>query len=525
MPIVPFFDRNTGASGGPQPSGSVPVWLDLPTQAVQLGTTATGSITLNTPTNGVAPFTYTVIPTTQNQNSTLTVSGNILEISNPAAMVTALASGGAHAYRVVVFDSQGNYGTGALIIWDGTLPGYSFAPIVEKVLDWDEDPNGYTFPARSHPGATGYTAYRPSGDGFSYPRPATTVEIEGARLMNTPPGGILVTAYLASFSGSAELVLLVLRRKADLTSSSWLASPDFLAWPDIAAITPTIPLGTGTTYTTRVETNTQNGKSYAAEYLAYAVTAGTAPTSEVCTVNAGVATLGTQNTVGSTRIVSLSIRPASPGVAGNAQREPSMSTAIAGMMRAKVKVTLTGDYSYAELRWGFSQVASSPSPIGIRIRGRQATAFTIAGQPAVQVSANLSGTLRNLGWYRRAVFDGQYIGIDCISLGGVGYFSVYPWDPLWTDFPDYPQYSFTLPIPGGVGPVPNVVSAANIATSLPYAGGTQPVGAVNNSVVSASQNWGLIATVAQGGTGSGGAEIEVARVEYFWKTMSLGPQT
>ena len=524
MPIVPFFDKNTGASGGPKPSGggTSPIWLDVPTQVVQLAPTATGSITLNTPTNGVAPFTYSVIPTVTSTNATLTVSGNVLEFSNPPALATGIANGGGHCLRVVVFDAQGNCGIGALVIYPN-VSTVTFT-IIEKVLEYAEDVNGYTFPARTSSGVISIAAYRPSGDGFSYPRPLTDAQVEGARLMSTPPGGVLVSIYERSYSASTEVVLLVLRRKMNLTSSSWLSSPDFLAWPDLAPLTITTPLGTSAVYTGRTESNSQNGKSYPSEYVGYAVTAGTAPTSETCALSAGTLTLETQNTVASTRIISMSIRPASPGITANSQREATMNTAIAGMMRAKVRVTLTGDYSYAELRWGFSQIGTSPAPIGIRIRGPQAVSFTIAGSPAVQISANVAGTLRNLGWFRRGTFVGQYIGIDMFSLGGVGYFSVYPWDAAWTDFPEYPKDSFILPVDGGVGPVPNVVTASAINTSLSYAAGAQPVAATNNSVVHASQNWGVVATVAQGGTTSGGAKIEVERVEYFWKTMNLGAQ-
>jgi len=520
MPIVPVFG---GGGGSPSPPAGRQ-WLDVPTQAVKLASSATGSITLNTPTNGVAPFRYAVVPTFLGTNATLTVSGNVLEISNPGILSTVLANSSTNAYRVIVLDSEGNYGVGALIIWTEVNVNYTFAPIIEQVVEWDEQPNGVIFAARTPAGLE--TAYRPSGDGFSYPRPVTTPQVEGERLMNTPPGGILVNFYQRDFGSTFELVCLVLRRKMDMDSpnGSWLKSPDFLSWPDIAAIAPTIPLGTSATAVSTVESNSGNGKSYAMDRIAYARTAGLTPTAETCVVSGGAAELSTYNTASSTRIVSLLLRPGSLATTGNSQREGSMSRALGGMLRIKARVTLVGDYSFAEVMLGQTYVATSPSSIGLRFQGPAGTAFTIAGQPAIKISANVGGTLRQIGWYRRSVFAGSdFIGIDIISLGGVNYVTVYPWVSSWTDFPDYDDDSFNLSVDNCIGPIPVLVNAANILTSSRYAGNL-PTFNNGNDVLNASINWGVIGAVGQGNSGSGGATLEMTKVEYYWKTMNLGAQ-
>ncbi len=524
MPIVPVFGGGGGSSPTPPPVVGRQ-WLDVPTQTVKLAPSATGNITLNTPTNGVAPFRYAVVPTFLGTNATLTVSGNVLEIGNPGLLSTGLANSSPNGYRVIVFDSEGNYGVGALIIWTETGANYTFAPVIEQVVDWDEQSNGVVFAARTPVGTV--TSYRPSGDGFSYPRPTTIPQEEGERLMNTPPGGFLVNFYMRDLGSSTfQLVCLVLRRKMnmDAPNGSWLKSPDFISWPDVAAIAPTIPLGTSATAVSTVESNSDNGKSYAMDRIAYARTAGLTPTTETCVVSAGAAELSTYNTVSSTRIVSLLLRPGSLVTPANSQREASMGRALAGMLRVKARVTLVGDYSFVEVMLGQTYVATSPSSIGLRFQGPAGTAFTIAGQPAIKISANVGGTLRQIGWYRRSVFAGSdFIGIDVISLGGVNYVTVYPWNPSWTDFPAYDDDSFNLSVDGCVGPTPVLVNAANILTSSRYAGNL-PTFNNGNDVLNASINWGVIGAVGQGNNGSGGATLEMTKVEYYWKTMNLGAQ-
>lgn len=523
MPITPVFGGGGGSSPTPPPVGRQ--WLDLPTQTVQLAPSATGNITLNTPTNGVAPFRYAVVPTYLGPNATLTVSGNVLEISNTAVLTTGLTQGSSTAYRVIVFDSAGNYGVGALIIWTETGANYTFAPVIEQVVEWDEHPNGVVFAARTPVGTT--TLYRPSGDGFSYPRPVTTPQVEGERLMNTPPGGFLVNFYMRDLGSSTfQLVCLVLRRKmnVDAPSGSWLKSPDFLSWPDIATIAPTIPLSTVGTTTSTVESNSDNGKSYAMDRIVYARTAGLTPTAETCVIGSGAAEISTYNTASSTRIVSLLLRPGSLATTGNSQREGSMSRALGGMIRVKARVTLAGDYSFAEVMLGQNYTSTSPSSIGLRFQGPSGSVFTIAGQPAIKISANIGGTLRQIGWYRRSVFAGSdFIGIDVISLGGVNYVTVYPWNPSWTDFPAYDDDIFNLSVDGCIGPVPVLVNAAGILTSARYAGNL-PVHYNSNDVLNASIHWGVIGAVGQGNSGSGGATLEMTKVEYYWKTMNLGAQ-
>jgi hypothetical protein len=436
-----------------------------------------------------------------------------------------LTQGSSTAYRVIVFDSAGNYGVGALIIWTETGANYTFAPVIEQVVEWDEHPNGVVFAARTPVGTT--TLYRPSGDGFSYPRPVTTPQVEGERLMNTPPGGFLVNFYMRDLGSSTfQLVCLVLRRKmnVDAPSGSWLKSPDFLSWPDIATIAPTIPLSTVGTTTSTVESNSDNGKSYAMDRIVYARTAGLTPTAETCVIGSGAAEISTYNTASSTRIVSLLLRPGSLATTGNSQREGSMSRALGGMIRVKARVTLAGDYSFAEVMLGQNYTSTSPSSIGLRFQGPSGSVFTIAGQPAIKISANIGGTLRQIGWYRRSVFAGSdFIGIDVISLGGVNYVTVYPWNPSWTDFPAYDDDIFNLSVDGCIGPVPVLVNAAGILTSARYAGNL-PVHYNSNDVLNASIHWGVIGAVGQGNSGSGGATLEMTKVEYYWKTMNLGAQ-
>jgi len=527
MPIVPAFDPSTGASGGGGSGGggtSTPVWLDVPTQVIQQASAATGSITLNTPTNGTAPFTYRVIAHGRNTNATLTVSGNVLELNGAAVPATANTEGNVTAYRVIVRDAVGNLGIGVLYVWTNTSAGYSYTIAEEKVLDWDEDIAGYNFAARTPSGSA--TAYRPTGDGFMYPRPVTAGDVEGARWASCPPGSFIVGAYQRSLGGGLfELVLLILRRKLNMAAigQNWIESPDFIAWPDLSAFSPTVPLGTSSTAATVVETNSVNGKSYALDRWAYAVTAGAAPTAETASVSGGTATISTENTVGSTRLIDLSLRPAVQST--NSQREGTLFSSIASMVRVKCRATLTGDYAYAEIKFGLDYPGTNPVNFGVRLRGRQAVSFTIAGNPALQVSLNRGGALGTIGWVPRALFDGVDIGVDLITLGGVGFITVYPWDAGWTDFPDYADDGFTLPVDGALGPSPVVVNSTNLSTNLPYSIGLVPVSAFNNAQDNFTRNWGVHFAVAQGGTGSGGAQLDIYTVKYYWKALAGGSQT
>ena len=84
MPIVPVFGG--GGGSGPTPP-SAPIWLEVPTQierVVSNNATLVYTIGLNTPVNGVAPFTYRVLGGNATQsNGALKVTGNQLELLSP----------------------------------------------------------------------------------------------------------------------------------------------------------------------------------------------------------------------------------------------------------------------------------------------------------------------------------------------------------------------------------------------------------------------------------------------------------
>ena len=274
-----------------------------------------------------------------------------------------------------------------------------------------------------------------------------------------------------------------------MTGNSWVEAQDFLKFDSLNNITPAVPLGTSSTFTTTTENNPVTSLSYKIQSVAYAITAGTAPTAETASYSTGgPLLLSTAATTASTRVITFGLRPASSGVAGVDERYGSLSTAIAGMIRLKCKITLTGDYPYLDIVWGNILVGSAPSSVGIRIRGRQATSFTIGGQPAVQVQVQVGGTLRAVGWFRRSLFDGSDIGIDIMALGGVASASIYPWDPAWTDFPDYTYESFSLDVPNVIGPIPIAVSSTITRTNLPYSGGVLPIYTVGAQLDN-SNNW------------------------------------
>lgn len=537
MPIIPAFDPSTGASGGPPSGGggggTTPIWLNLDTQIVYVSSTsATVNVTLSTPTNGVAPYRYTVFPGHQTSTgSSLTISGNVLEASRLSALNTNVSNTGSQCYRVICRDSAGNLGIGALILINKVLSADTDL-LIERVLDWDEDPEGYLFSARSSPSAAA-ASYQPSGNGFGYPRPATVAQVEGDRWANTPPGGCFLQLYRRTnypASGQNQMVYLLLRRKVDMSGgASWVEAQDFLKFDSLNNLTPTVPLGTSSTTTYTVETNSVTGLPYQMEWTAHANPAGVAPVTETASyTTGGPLLLSTSASGASTRLIRFDLKPANPSFV--TQRYGSLSLEIGGMIRTHCKVSLTGDYSWVDFRFGNGL---SNDCFGLRIRGNQGSGGghgTIGGQPSVQVSGSrLGGVLVDGNWVRRSEFVEVDIGVDMITLGGQAFVAVYPWDPAWTDFPEYASDSFTPAnsVPRFVGPMVLQTNLGNVRPSLAYGGDSSNVPMMLGATTNETANrWGVSFGVSPGNNASGGAAgLEVYAVKWYWKMLNLGDRS
>jgi hypothetical protein len=316
----------------------------------------------------------------------------------------------------------------------------------------------------------------------------------------------------------SKLNLLILRRKIDVTKPgwSWAPAPDFMDWGNLSSFSPTVPLGTSSTLATVTETLSATGKSYSLERAAYAVTAGVTPTSEVATLSGGVAVLESQNTVTSTRVVAMVLRPAINSTGQNF-RMSAGSASLAVLVRMRAKITLTGPSPSVDIKVGSTVSSAIP---GIRITGNVGIVF--GSDPTVRISTLRSGTLLSLGAFRRSVWGaGAEIGVDFLMAGATTWVAAYPWDPTWTDYPEWDDQSLTLDVPQVIGPTQiNINSANTMASNAPYASGGPP-SATATAQSNMTTDMGIIPSVLLNNSAGNGARVEISNVQYYWKMMNL----
>lgn len=509
----------------------VPIWLDVPTQIERMfhfNNSLVYTFTLNTPTNGVGPYSYRVLGGNANNSgeSGFLLTGNQLELvrqetsaGGPGVSVTN------QPFRVLVWDSAGNFGIGILLL---RAPLEVVDPPVEiveeKVLDYDEDTDGWLFAAQTLPAGwsmAGSSAYS-QGDCVTYPRPLTNAQILDVQLANCAPGSCAVMSYAISNASTGELSKLqfrILRRKIDVTKQGWSWAPtaDFMDWDNLSSFTPTVPLVPGSAFATVDETIAATGRSYRLERAAYTPIAGVTPTFEVAAVSGGVAVLESQNTVASSRVTVIALRPAINSTAQNF-RQSSSSSSLAVLCRMRAKVTLTGDSPAIEIKVGN---AVSSASVGIRMEGVIGSAG-FGGDPIARISALRTGTAIKLGGFRQAVWtSGAEIGIDFLMAGAITWLAAYPWDPAWTDYPEWDDETLTLDVPQAIGPVQIVGAQQNQSSNAaPYSVGGVPVlGA--NALTNITNDMGIVMSVQLQNRAGNGARIELSHVQYLWKMQNL----
>ena len=166
-------------------------------------------------------------------------------------------------------------------------------------------------------------------------------------------------------------------------------------------------------------------------------------------VSGGVAVLESQNSVASTRVAVIALRPAINNTA-QSFRMGASSSSLAVLCRMRAKVTLTGDSPAIEIKVGGGV---STAPVGIRMEGVIGS-LGFGGDPIARISALRTGTAIRLGGFRRSVWtSGAEIGIDFLMAGGTTWLAAYPWDPTWTDYPEWDDETLTLDVTQAIGPV------------------------------------------------------------------------
>jgi len=234
MPIVPFFDPATGASGGPTSGGgggaaNTYTWLNMPNKVHMVNTVPSpdpSGFAWDEPTNGVGPYTYEVVAVqTQGQGT-----WNNYDLQNRLIFATrpGLASNDSlHPllFRVRAFDSVGNWGDGYVFIFRGF--GVTADNIIydEVVLEEQDPPVTYTVPAfgGTFKGvSTDGNWSHVEGSGVMYPHPmkdttnTTLGRYQGPFTIDPAPGASLfftTCQQTTPTSGTQKYIVQSFRRK------------------------------------------------------------------------------------------------------------------------------------------------------------------------------------------------------------------------------------------------------------------------------------------------------------------------
>ena len=549
MPIVPVFGGGGGGATPPTPPGSL-TWLDVPTQIVNISTTATNepvaSLTLNAPTNGTGPFTYRVFPTWSfpsnlelrqygTGNSQVQISG----VRNLAQDNDKYQRG--VAWKVIVEDSLGNWGAGLLIVYE-LDPDELATPalVLEQVLTPAQ--TSYQFPARTPPLTSSWINYNPLGTGFVYPspvEPAVSTNHEATQFVVTVPAGGFCAFSYTRFRLSPnryERVWMIVRRQmdgADMRAGwgPWEESQDFLDWANMPAFTPTMPLTSTNQGGTVIATNSATGRQYPMGNLANLQTTGisTPLVTDELSYSGGLAKIRTEigGNQASNRQVWMSLLPYTfQTVQDTATRSCSLGTDSGLMVRVKFNLTLLGLYAFSDLRVG--PAAYSGKYVGLRIRGRQ-NGFLIDGEESLVIQVVRGSSLFVWAAVRRSQMDGVDWGADFFTTGGQTWLTLYPWDPAWTDFPAYREdiIDFVSRPAGTIGPSSAAQDAAGFAAQgAPWSMGPWPLAQSDASLQTTNGNSVL---AIHGGMNCGGnataatngGTLLIKDVKYEWCSLSL----
>ncbi len=233
MPIVPFFDPATGASGGPSSGGgaTLPLWLDIPTTVVNVtGTVPPGpsgsvwTVTLPLPTNAVGNTYYRIHLATRADNGIPWRNWNnttrVLQFDS-TVLVNSVSTQ-PDVFRFEVTDDAGNYGVGYMIFgnWINVSPRFTTLP--EIVLEHDDPPLSYTFTPYT-PGAVGSDDTSPftyaigtgsvSGQYALVDRPSSR-RFQGPFTVDVPQGGALFLPTVQELgTAGGQIVVQPFRRR------------------------------------------------------------------------------------------------------------------------------------------------------------------------------------------------------------------------------------------------------------------------------------------------------------------------
>lgn len=352
MPIVPFFDPATGASGGPPSGGGTApgaVWLEIPTtivNATNVPSPVPASVQWPAPTNGTAPYTYEVTWLTD-------ASTNFADYD--LSTRTFYYSQGINAgsdntkngfIRIKATDSVGNYGYGYILIFRSdlasgnvfilpeivlnettTAPTYTFAPVVAGAVGRKNTVNTW-----SHVYGNGKISENPMYLADTTAGGGTGISRYMGPFVVDPVAGSVVVLTTSQESASGLVQYVVVQPFRRRRANSYGVGGPYMTMMDynlqtMGAADPsayTLPLSTGA-QNHQVDFAPAPGETDFFNLRAAAVTAGSPATVEVCSFDANGQTLELQSgaTANSRSIRSLVEMVAWPVRNNTAARRPN----------------------------------------------------------------------------------------------------------------------------------------------------------------------------------------------------------
>lgn len=467
MPIVPFFDPATGASGGPTSGGgggaaNTYTWLNMPNKVHMINSVPSpdpSGYAWDAPTNGVGPYTYEVVAIqTQGQGTwaNYDLANRLIFATRPS-----LASNDTvhpMLFRVRAFDSVGNWGDGYVFIFQGF--GVTADNIIydEVVLEEQDAPVTYTVPAfgGTYKGTGSDTNWsHVEGSGVMYPHPmkdttnTTLGRYQGPFTIDPAPGASLffTTCQRATpTSGTLKYIVQSFRRKRNsgMTRNDppWQTVLDY----DLKAIGATSPASwpvpiVSTTTSDIVWTEPGFGPDCMFA-ICQQLTTGTT-TLEQNYFNSNGMGVRIECAASSNRGIQAVVKPrvfvSHNTPSAIAPMIPAVRGAVVGVqsdvvLRLYGRVTLTGNAPI--VRWFLGNVSTQGAWVNF---GRAGAIGGVPTADIVTIGINTGSTTRLGGNIPNSDINGVDIGVD-LYLTGAGRYAV-----VYASNTPFPDLNSTLP--------------------------------------------------------------------------------
>lgn len=552
MPIIPAFDPDTGASGGPSSGGggASNVWLDIPAQATFSNNTlppgpsgSIGQFTLPLPTNASGQTYYRINLATRADNATPVRNWNNLTrtVSWDTVVQTTGTSNLPDVFMFEVTDDAGNYGIGYHLFAYFTSPLSRMVCRTEIVLEEDDPPYSLTY-APYEPGATGsndsvipiYIVGTGKVTGAqAVAQKVSTLVYQGPFTVDPPPGGVVFMYTMQEFGstnpGTHFIVQPIRRRRAAGTQLGKFVRNYELDVTLLDSTGITMPV-TGTP-STAANTPAGNPSYYDLVTVAASVlTAGSASTSEQANAVSGTGLVTELVTTASNTRGIGSTLTARTFDAINSGRVPVYSSAIpvsdeiVFRMMGRIDMTNALTTNTAFVDWCNVVNTNTIGAIGLRFRLNQGMPAGFATNDYVTVYCWGNPSFqRQRAQIPRTVLLSQDIGMDVYLRGAQAVIALYVWPG------SFPDLSTRIPYAGirhwtfdwARGDMQSQITASEPdfvgANTLPW---QQSARHGRNYMQDAL--WGAYVTAGNSGAVTIRSEIKRVAIEHRPRTLTLG---